>query len=75
MYEYELAQQRIADLHEEARRDRLAAEVARASGFGTRHRRGRRRLLAAGSARPLPEAKHARIPHQRRPAEVAGRRS
>jgi hypothetical protein len=77
MYEYELAQQRIAHFHDEARRVRLADEVARGSGSSRRwwRMRGQRRLHAAGSARLRPEVQHVRIPEQRRPAELAGRRS
>jgi hypothetical protein len=79
MYEYEMAQQRIAALHDEARRVRLADEVTRRSGSSRRaggwRGRGRRRLTAAGSGRAQPVAQNTRIPQQRRPAELAGRRS
>jgi hypothetical protein len=78
MYEYEMAQQRMAHFEEEARRVRLADEVARGSGSHRRSRWRRRReqrrapavTATAQSAHPGVE-----IPEQRRPVELAGRRS
>jgi hypothetical protein len=77
MYEYEMAQQRMASFQEEARRVRLADEVARGSGS---HRRSRsrwgRKQRRATTAAAAPSARRGvEIPEQRRPAELAGRRS
>ena len=82
MYEFEMAQQRIADLHEEARRVRLADDVAPGDGSHRRFRRrwrGRQRRAAtfpaARDAQPSAGQRATGIPGQRRPAELAGRQS
>lgn len=74
MYEYEMAQQRMADFQEQARRVRLSDEVARGSGSHRRSRRrwrrGQRRAPAV-TATAQSASRGVEIPEQRRPVELA----